>query len=382
MTGVRWGAIALGLALVAPAAFAQSGAGLAGDSVAVEYFAPEGRLARFGLVPYADLRWRMDQVRDRPGASGDLGLGRITGRGGLAYAPPAGRFRAEAGARVTFGSDAPGDPWAPVLNESADTLALDRLAIRVTSRSGALALAAGKQRSPLKLTEMTWDDDLRPVGISAIARRDLSAATTGRLALAYFTRARFDLDDARMAVAQLSAALHEDASAGADLALAWLHVQGPDDLGRDLLQRQNDAVATPQGLAYAADFDLLDVQFGARGAAGRVPFSLRLDVARNTALESERDGIRVRAALGGAGVPAGVEAGYVFQWIEREALAGAFNSDDWWFHSRMRGHQVWLRAARGEWLELRLAGFHERRDDLTTVTRRLTAQITARLPAR
>jgi len=102
VTGVRWGAIALGLALVAPAAFAQSGAGPAGDSVAVEYFAPEGRLARFGLVPYADLRWRVDQVRDRPGASGDLGLGRITGRGGLAYAPAAGRFRAEAGAMVTM----------------------------------------------------------------------------------------------------------------------------------------------------------------------------------------------------------------------------------------------------------------------------------------
>jgi hypothetical protein len=357
------------------------------DSAAVQYFARTGGLARFGLSPYADLRWRVDQVHDRPGATGDLGLGRATFRGGLLFEPssPGGpaavRVRAEAGARGTFGSDSNTDPWAPVLNETADTLAVDRLSVRVASRSGALAIAIGKQRSPLRLTEMIWDDDLRPVGIAAIARQDRSAATA-RIGLAWFARSRLDRDDAQVAVAQLSAALHEDAARGGDLALAWLHVESPVDLGRDQIQRQNAAVATPTGPVYAADFDVLDFQLGARTLAGSVPVSLRLDVATNTAVHAENNGVRVRLALGGPGVPAGAEAGWVFQWVEREALAGAFNSDDWWFHSRMRGNQLWLRFARGDLLELRLAGFRERREDLTTPTRRLTAQLTARLPAR
>lgn len=379
------GCAAITLALVAPAvAAASTGAGNP-DSTAVEYFAPQGRMARLGLAPYSDLRWRVDRVRDRPGATGDLGLGRVTVRGGLVFEPAARarlRVRAEAGARGTFGSDSPGDSWAPVLNETADTLALDRLAIRVASPSGALWVALGKQRSPLRLTEMIWDDDLRPVGVAASARHDVSAATTGRLGLGFFTRSRFDRDDARIAIAQLVASLREDAASGGDLALAWLHVAGPDDLGRDLLQRQNAAVATPGGRVYAEEFDLLDVQLGARAVAGPIPVSLRVDLVRNTAIAEQRDGVRVRLALGGAGVPAGAELGWVYQRIEREALAGAFNSDDWWFHSRMRGNQVWLRLARGDALELRLAAFHERRLDLSTPTRRLTAQITGRWPSR
>lgn len=378
-------ALAAMAVMAAPGAGAESPAAdpVPADSAAVQYFARAGGLARFGLSPYADLRWRADQVRDRPGASGDLGLGRATVRGGLVFEPSGGglRVRAEAGARGTFGSDANTDPWAPVLNETADTLAVDRLALRVASRSGALQVAVGKQRSPLRLTEMIWDDDLRPVGIAAIARQDRSA-TTARLGLAWFARSRLDRDDAQIAVAQLSAALHEDAARGGDLALAWLHVESPDDLGRDQIQRQNAAVPTPTGPVYAAGFDVLDFQLGARTLAGRVPVSLRLDLATNTGVRAENNGVRVRVALGGAGVPAGAEAGWVFQWIEREALAGAFNSDDWWFHSRMRGNQLWLRFARGDLLELRLAGFRERREDLTTPTRRLTAQITARLPAR
>jgi hypothetical protein len=373
---------------VAPGARAQGAPNPApADTTAVQYFARAGGLARYGLSPYADLRWRLDQVRDRPGATGDLGLGRATFRGGLVFEPsfePSGggavRVRAEAGARGTFGSDSNTDPWAAVLNETADTLGVDRLSVRIASRSGALQVAIGKQRSPLRLTEMIWDDDLRPVGIAAIGRQDRSA-TTARLGLAWFTRSRPDRDDAEIAVAELTAALHEDAARGGDLALAWLHVESPVDLARDQIQRQNAAVATPTGHVYAADFDLLDFQLGARTMAGALPVSLRLDLATNTAIRAENNAVRVRLALGGPGVPGGAEVGWVFQWIEREALAGAFNSDDWWFHSRMRGNQLWLRLARGDLLELRLAGFRERREDLTTPTRRLTAQITARLPA-
>ncbi len=33
---------------------------------------------------------------------------------------------------------------------------------------------------------------------------------------------------------------------------------------------------------------------------------------------------------------------YTFQHIERDALPGAYNSDDWWFHTWARGHRFGL----------------------------------------
>ena len=59
---------------------------------------------------------------------------------------------------------------------------------------------------------------------------------------------------------------------------------------------------------------------------------------------------------------------------------GAFNSDDWWFHTRMQGHHAWLQIGTDRPVSLRLAGFIERRDDVSHDTRRLTAELKLRLP--
>ena len=31
-----------------------------------------------------------------------------------------------------------------------------------------------------------------------------------------------------------------------------------------------------------------------------------------------------------------------FQYVEQDALLGAYNTDDWWFHSWYRGHRIGL----------------------------------------
>ena len=63
------------------------------------------------------------------------------------------------------------------------------------------------------------------------------------------------------------------------------------------------------------------------------------------------------------------------QRIERDALAGALNSDDWWFHSRSRGNSIFLHAGLGRAASVRLAGFRENRDDISRSTRRLIAEL-------
>ena len=47
---------------------------------------------------------------------------------------------------------------------------------------------------------------------------------------------------------------------------------------------------------------------------------------------------------------------------EKDAVMAAFNSDDWWFHSAMRGQLVWIGYGLDATWNLRLAAFHERRD--------------------
>jgi hypothetical protein len=235
-------------------------------------------------------------------------------------------------------------------------------------------MSVGRQRSPLRLTEMIWDDDLRPLGVALVARRDVSAATVGRLGLALFTLSKMDHQHGWVGAIQLSALLREEAASGADATVSWLR------FGRDFEpSRQNQPSPT---YGHAAQFEVVDVQLGVRLIPAGIPVSLRLDVARNIAHPRDRDGARTRLAIGGAGMPAGAEVGWVFQRVEREALPGAFNSDDWWFHTRMRGHQAWLRVALGGRLEAKVAGFHERRDDVSRPTRRLTAELSARLSPR
>jgi hypothetical protein len=369
-------ALALATLLVLP------GAARAQEADSVEYFAPEGALARAGLTPYGDLRFRLERVHARPGATGDLDLAREVLRLGLRRAPPGSWLSGEAGIRLTLGSDSLGDPWSFVLNEDADVIDVDLLGFRGSTRDGAVTVSVGKQRSPIVLTEMLWDQDLRPVGVALTARRDLAAVTT-RLGAALFERTGnpFTGQGGLVTPIQVAAAFREEAVSGAEIVVSWLRFER--DVEREFI-RQN---ATPEFIPpppreLVSDHDVLDAQLGMRAEPGGIPVSLRLDLARNVAIDRDRDGVRVRLAVGGAGLPAGAEVGWVFQRLEREVTVGAFNSDDWWFHTRMRGHQIWARIAARPWLEARLAGFHERRDDLARPTRRLTLELRARLPER
>ena len=51
------------------------------------------------------------------------------------------------------------------------------------------------------------------------------------------------------------------------------------------------------------------------------------------------------------------------QRIQREALVAAFNDDDWWFPTRMRGTTAWFAYGINNSLRLKAAFFTERRDD-------------------
>jgi hypothetical protein len=368
----RFVAMAIAWSCTPALAVAQSPA--AGPDTSVTYFTRgPGFLVRLDLTPWVDLRVRHDAVHHRPGAP-DFDRQRATLRAGLAWERASRPLRLEAGLRASLGSDRNQETWSVFDNETADTVQVDRLGVRVTSVAGD-ALAIGKMPLPVPLTELLWDGDLRPVGVGITSR--LGWAGVGGLSLSggAFTRARFDTDDVRLIVAQLGLERGNPATTGGEARASYLGIGNRDSMIAQGLARQNRVAATPAGPRLAEEFQVLDLQLAGHLHAGRWPITARLDGAINTAARNDHRALRTRLATGGASAPWGIEAGWIYQRIEREALAGAFNSDDWWFHSRSRGHSVFLHAGLGRPASVRFAGFLERRDDVPTKTRRLIAEL-------
>ena len=62
--------------------------------------------------------------------------------------------------------------------------------------------------------------------------------------------------------------------------------------------------------------------------------------------------------------PGGLQFGVAIERIQRDAVLAAFNSDDWWFHSNLRGQLAWIAYGIDPTWSLRLSGFRELRDGL------------------
>lgn len=345
-----------------------------GPDTTVRYFTRgPGFLTSLGLSPWVDLRLRHDAVHDRPNAP-DFDRQRATLRAGLAWERPSQPLRLEGGLRASLGSDHNRETWSVFDNETADTVEVDRLGVSLTRVTGD-RLALGKMRLPVPLTELLWDDDLRPVGIGITSRLGWTGVEGLSLGGGAFTRTRFESDDVRVVVAQLGLERGNPATAGGELRASYLGVGNRDSMITRGLARQNRVVTTPAGPRLAEDFHVVDLQLMGHVHAGRWPVEARLDGALNASAERDRRALRTRLAIGGASAPWGIEAGWIYQRIEREALAGALNSDDWWFHSRSQGHSIFLHTGLGRSASARIAGFIEKRDDVRAHTRRLIAEL-------
>lgn len=350
---------------------ASQGIAGASDSTAVYFSHGPGFLSRLDLAPWLDARIRHDALMDRPGAP-DFARVRATLRAGLAWERPSQPLRLEAGIRASLGSDHNRETWSPFDNEVADTVEVDRVGLRVTSATGD-QLAVGKMRLPVPLTELLWDDELRPVGVAFRSRLAWTGVEGLSLAGGVWSRGRFEAGDVRLGIAQLGVERGNPATAGGEARLSYLGIGNNSEVVAQVLARQN-TIRLP-GPRLQENFQVADLQLAGHVHAGAWRMTARVDGAMNTAANANDSAIRTRLAVGGTGAPAGIEAGWVYQRIERDAVLGALNSDDWWFHSRSRGHSLFLHAGLGRPVSLRIAAFHENRDDVSRSTRRLVTEL-------
>jgi len=267
---------------------------------------------------------------------------------------------------AALGSDHTTDNRANNDNEPSDDFGIDLLYARWVPRPD-LAVTAGQQAAQHLMTALTWDDDLRPAGGAIAARLPSGDFNAWRLAAGWFGVRTLADSWTRLAAVQAAFSRHDGGPRGVDVRLAYLFWDHVDALVADGLARTN----ATRNARFVSDFRLVDVQLRWRVLLGPVPCVFHGEWVENLGADTNSTGARAGLVLGDLGAPGHVEVQYHYHRIEQDAVLAAFNADDWWFHSRLRGHRGNVSVALGHRTTFGVSGSLERRDDLTTWTKRL-----------
>ncbi len=322
---------------------------------------------------YGDLRLRGERTVDIPARADDIERARSFLRAGGRYAHDSG-WEFAAAVKLAAGSDDNDDNRRNNDNEESDSASFDEWYAAYNFGEGAGQLQLGKGRMPLVLSPLTWDRDLRPVGLSldySTAVRDFDAL---HFTAGYFAGDHLYGDESRIGALQIGYGWMEGAETGFSTFLGYLDFTDIDVLAREGLGRTNRRAANK----FVSDYRLLDLQFIGRTQAFDAPLVARLDLVRNLGADDLRDGARFSLIWGNADELGGWELGYSIQRAQRDAVLSAFAEDDWWFHSFARGYMPWVAYGINQNWTVQASGFLERRDGVDDYTERLLLDLRSR----
>ena len=342
------------------------------DSEDDPLLAPDDEETSVSAVSFGgDLWLGQDHVSDLPNGRTDLNRTRGRLRFGATWMF-ASSWEFVGSARIAQGSDHNDDKRRNNDNERSDSFGVDQVLLRWRASENA-CLQCGQAPLPLDLSARLWDPGLRPAGVAFERSVALGEFDRLHMVAGYFSGDHLYGDDSRIGAAQISWNWREGAPLRGGAQLAWLDFSSIDELARQGLGRTNALV----GGNYRNDYRLLDLQLAGHMEAGNWPIDLSIDLVRNFGADVERDGGRVSLSVGDHRQPGGLQFGLALHRIQRDAVLAAFGSDDWWFHSNMRGQLAWVAYGIDPTWNLRLSGFRELRDGLSDHTHRLRFDINA-----
>ncbi len=209
------------------------------------------------------------------------------------------------------------------------------------AKPGGWTLRAGKFGMPLVSTEMLWDHDIQTLGL-AIAHEIPAGKSTFTLAAASFYGPQRERDHTVIGAGQLVWRTGDPDRFAMDVAASYWHFE--PDLNVQDFKRQNYVVLVGDTLEYLSRYRIGDAILRLRFAAAGLPVTVTLDGSRNFgvrgAAEGDADAFEGSFALGRLGSPGDWRVFYTYQYVEQDAELGAYNTDDWWFHSWYRGHRA------------------------------------------
>lgn len=250
-------------------------------------------------------------------------------------------------------------------NERSRDLTLDTLFATYTPTQND-RLLLGKTVFPFTLSRMLWDPDLRPAGISFAHSMDFGEQNTFRIIGGGFRGEQMFGDQSRIVGLQLGLNLRQTSILSPEFILTDLRFTDLDALAAAGLDRGN-TIANGQ---FAYRFELVDAQFMLHINTA-VPMRLLLDADRNVKAANWGKAGRIEFAVGNSFRARGQEAGVAYERMQSDAVVGAFNDDDWWFHAGTRGVMLWYAYGISDRVRFRAAFFRERPDWDDYSTRRL-----------
>lgn len=258
-------------------------------------------------------------------------------------------------------------------NEEREGSRLDQAFIRWLP-SFESEVAIGKTELPLALTPLVWDEDLRPIGASFVAGRSARAFDRLELVAGVFALDHRLGDESRLAAVQGAWHIREGAARGGRVRLGLLYFDDLERLVASGLIRTN----RNDGARPLSDFELVDLQAAGHVPAGRGLLEGELNLVSNLGADDEDQGYRASVAWRQEGDPGRWEVGATTQRIDRDAVPAAFNSDDWWFHSDMRGESAWIKLRPRRDFSVSAAFFSERLDAHSSDTERFLIDVELR----
>ncbi|MDE2257503.1 MAG: putative porin [Xanthomonadaceae bacterium] len=322
---------------------------------------------------FGDVLLREDHVRDIPRIY-EPNIQRVFERGrlGVLY-DPIPQLEIGGAIKVAAASNANDEDRVYNLNERSNDIAIDQLFVRWRPNDDT-TLLAGKSVFPLELSPMLWDEDLRPLGVSAQTSWTVGSFDRLGLVAGYFNGNLPYGDNSRIGAVQGTWRWHEGEPTSAVILVSYLDFSNLRQLTLQGLARTN--VHTGDVLLSA--YRLLDAQLVGRWHLGNWPLEARLDRVRNLGADQDRDGTRFSVVLGDRRQPRSWEFGLADQRIQRDAVMAAFNSDEWWFHSWAHGIMPWVGYGFDATWNMRLAVFHEELDEATRHTATVLLDLNAR----
>jgi hypothetical protein len=306
------------------------------------------------------------QLRVRP----DIERGRFEVRPELGY-EPSDRFKVAVRAVGNLGTDDNADNARNFDNYRSDGATLDRWYIE--ARPGPWTILAGKFGVPIVSSEMLWDKDVQTPGAS-VSRQFATGSSSLTLTGAGFYGPQREGDRSKIAAGQV-VWRGGDANRFALEAAASYWGFDVDDLKSHYV-RQNVPEAYAGGQRLESGFHLADLLVRFRFLALALPVTVSLDGVHNFEADAgNRNAFEAAVAIGSVGTPGTWRAFYMYQYVQRDAVVGAYNTDDWWFHSRYRGHRMGVAVTLLPQVFVQGAVVFQQRLDLKTTLNRITIDL-------
>jgi hypothetical protein len=270
------------------------------------------------------------------------------------------------GARLATGD--PDDPNSSdvTLSDFADDFSatLDQAYARL--HRGSWDVYAGKIPNPFARTELIWDGDVNPEGVSGSWSVPFAHGATAKVTGMHFVvNEQATGADSAMTGLQLAASGAGWRRWSFDLAASYYDYRLVGLVGADAGDVRTNLL-TVDGSQYLSDFDLADVVAGATHDTGNPAWPLRLvaNYVKNLGAATSADtGYELDALWGRATSPRDIRVSYGYSVAETDAVLAAFSHDNTTLGTNYRQHALAVDHVLAPGTVLTATWYHYRLDD-------------------